>query len=142
MRWILSNTSVTLFQIRSFNPSGLNLTNWSNTFKQFVGFCRRITLSVFDKFFGLAFKGLIHKKTKLPGTLQKCSKCFINSCITLLIAAPKARPVSASKKREESDKPLVDVVKSQDVMAAIAEENRKLVEYQGNESVMRFHCNR
>ena len=32
-------------------------------------------------------------------------------------------------------------MKSQDVMAAIAEENRKLAEYQGNDSVRRFHCN-
>ena len=35
-----------------------NSTKWSNTLKQFVGFCRRIVLGVSDHFVGLAFKSL------------------------------------------------------------------------------------
>ena len=40
------------------NPSSANPTKWSNTVKQFVGCCRRIVLSVFDHFLGLALKEL------------------------------------------------------------------------------------
>ena len=38
------------------NPLSANPTKWSNTLKKFVGCCRRIVLSVFDHFFGLALK--------------------------------------------------------------------------------------
>ena len=38
----------------------VNPTKWSNTLKQFVGNSRRIVLSVFDHFEGLALKGLYY----------------------------------------------------------------------------------
>ena len=41
----------------SLNPLSTNSTKWSDTFKQFVDFCRRIVW-VFDHFMGLALKGL------------------------------------------------------------------------------------
>ena len=40
------------------NPLRGNPTNWSNTLKQFAGFCQQIVLSVFNHFVGLALKGL------------------------------------------------------------------------------------
>ena len=40
------------------NPLSANPTNWSNTFKQFVGNLPTNYLSVFDHFVGLALKGL------------------------------------------------------------------------------------
>ena len=41
-----------------FNPFSANFTKWSNTLKQFVGNLPTNCLSVFDKFVGLALKGL------------------------------------------------------------------------------------
>ena len=38
--------------------TAFNTTKWSNTLKQIVGFCRKIVLSVFEPFVGLAIKGL------------------------------------------------------------------------------------
>ena len=40
------------------NPLDANITNWSNTLKQFVGKLSTNCLNVFDHFVGLAFKGL------------------------------------------------------------------------------------
>ena len=39
------------------NSLSAKFTKWTNTLKQFVGFCR-VCLSVFDHFVGLALKGL------------------------------------------------------------------------------------
>ena len=47
-----------LNKVAAFNPSSANPPKWSNPLKQFVGFCRRIVLSVFDHFVKLALKGL------------------------------------------------------------------------------------
>ena len=44
------------FFIILFNPLSANPTKWSNTLKQFVGFSRRIILSVFDHFVGFHLK--------------------------------------------------------------------------------------
>ena len=41
-----------------FNPFSANFTEWSNTFKHFVGNLPKYCLSVFDHFVGLALKGL------------------------------------------------------------------------------------
>ena len=41
-----------------FNPFSANFTKWSNTLKQFVGNLPTNCLSVFDRFVGLALKGL------------------------------------------------------------------------------------
>ena len=40
------------------NPLSVNLTKWSNTLKQFIGFYRRIVLSVFDHFVALVLTWL------------------------------------------------------------------------------------
>ena len=40
------------------NPLSAKPTKWSNTLKQFVGYCRRIVLSLFDHFMGLALEEL------------------------------------------------------------------------------------
>ena len=42
----------------SLNPLSANPTKWSNTLKQFVGKLPTNCLSVFDRFVGLALKGL------------------------------------------------------------------------------------
>ena len=42
------------------SPLSVNPTKWLNTLKQFVDFCRRICLSVFDHLVGFALKGLIY----------------------------------------------------------------------------------
>ena len=47
--------------VKKFNPLSVNPTKWSNTLKQFIGWCRQICLSVFDHFVGLALKGLRRK---------------------------------------------------------------------------------
>ena len=44
--------------MNTFNPLSVNVTKWSNTFKQFVGKLPTNCLSVFDHFVGLALKGL------------------------------------------------------------------------------------
>ena len=58
--------------ISVFNPLSANPTKWLNTPKQFVGKSRRIVLSVFDQFGGLALKGLKNYYTQLTGyTLEQ-----------------------------------------------------------------------
>ena len=41
-----------------FNHLRASPTKWAHTFKKFVSFCRKIVLSLFDHFVGLALKGL------------------------------------------------------------------------------------
>ena len=66
-----------------FNSWSANPTKWSNTLKQFFGYCRQIFLSVFNHFMGLALKGLkICFSTILP-LLQ-----LINFLDTAAIASP------------------------------------------------------
>ena len=58
--------------ISAFNPFSANPTKWLNTPTQFVGKSRRIVLSVFDQFGGLALKGLKNYYTQLTGyTLEQ-----------------------------------------------------------------------
>ena len=45
-------------KIMGINPLSANFTKWSNTLKQFVGKYPTNCLSVFDRFVGLALKGL------------------------------------------------------------------------------------
>ena len=42
----------------TFKPLSTKPAKWSNTLKQFVGYCRQIILSVFDHFVRLALKEL------------------------------------------------------------------------------------
>ena len=42
--------------VKGFNPLSANITNWSNTLKQFVAKLLTNYLSVFDHFVGLALK--------------------------------------------------------------------------------------
>ena len=44
--------------VLAVNPLSANPTKWSNTLKQFVGKLPAKCLSVFDRFVGLALKGL------------------------------------------------------------------------------------
>ena len=52
------------------NPVSANPTEWSNTLKQFVGNLLTNCLSVFDRFVGLALKGLNRRST--PGGNKIC----------------------------------------------------------------------
>ena len=45
--------------MKGFNPLSANITNWSNTLKQFVAKLPTNYLSVFDHFVGLALKRFI-----------------------------------------------------------------------------------
>ena len=54
-----------------FNSLSGNPTKWSNTLKHFVGYCRRIVLSVFDHFVRLALKGLTNNIGSHPIDLLK-----------------------------------------------------------------------
>ena len=54
--------------LRIFNPFNANFTKWSNTLIQFVGNLPTNCLSVFDRFVGLALKGL---KPKIVGNTAK-----------------------------------------------------------------------
>ena len=46
------------YTTRTFNPLSVNPAKWSNTLKQFIGKLPTNCLSVFDRFVGLALKGL------------------------------------------------------------------------------------
>ena len=46
------------YTTRTFNPLSANPAKWSNTLKQFIGKLPTNCLSVFDRFVGLALKGL------------------------------------------------------------------------------------
>ena len=47
--------------IYQFNPLNADSTKWSNTLKQFVGNLPTNCFSVFDRFVGLALKGLRYR---------------------------------------------------------------------------------
>ena len=57
-----------------FNPLTANPTKWSNILKQFIGNSRRIFLSMFDHFEGLALKGLKGITQKLRPVQSNCFK--------------------------------------------------------------------
>ena len=46
------------YTTQTFNPLSANPAKWSNTLKQFIGKLPTNCLSVFDRFVGLALKGL------------------------------------------------------------------------------------
>ena len=77
--YFFRNTSVRRLLFRwyvlLFNPVSANPTKWSNTFKQFVGYCR---LSVFDHSVGLTLKGLNSKRTNaFSMTYCDLSRCWL-----------------------------------------------------------------
>ena len=65
------------------NSLSANPTKWSNTLKQFVGKSRRIVLSVFDHFVGLALSGLMKNFIFVPCILFdfKFQYIFIQSIL-------------------------------------------------------------
>ena len=65
------------------NSLSANPTKWSNTLKQFVGKSRRIVLSVFDHFVGLALSGLMKNFIYVPCILFdfKFQHIFIQSIL-------------------------------------------------------------
>ena len=70
------NTSRLLFCMcwkLTFNTLSANPTKWSNTLKQFIGKLPTNCLSVFDRFVGLALKGLRHQNN----INEQCSIVFI-----------------------------------------------------------------
>ena len=62
--------------LTTLNHLSANATKWSNTHKQFVGFCRQI-MSVFDHFVRLALKTL----TKLTSFIFSCSAYYMLSLL-------------------------------------------------------------
>ena len=65
-------------------PLCANPAKWSNTFKQFVGCCRRI-IWVFDHFVGLAFKELIIKTSEWHQWLRSNVFIFIFEHISHMV---------------------------------------------------------
>ena len=61
------------FLSKDLNPLSASLTKWSNTLKQFVGNLPTNLLSVFDRFVGLALKGLKSIRKIKTKKLQKQS---------------------------------------------------------------------
>ena len=63
VRFSICNITETEINAFRLNPLSADPTKWSNTLKQFVGFCWRI-IWVFDHFVGLALEELMRKSWK------------------------------------------------------------------------------
>ena len=62
VNWVGEAMNHMQLEWQTFDSLSANPTKWSNTLKKFVGNSRRIVLSLFDHFVGLALKGLNSNK--------------------------------------------------------------------------------